>query len=53
MRRDCCFLLVLFLALPAFAAQTTVSFDAFLPNPGEYIEDTSLADGAATFINTW
>ncbi len=53
MRRYCWFLLVLFLGLPAFAAQTTVSFDAFLPGPDEYIEDTSLSDEAATFVNTY
>ena len=53
MRRFTWFLLVLFLGLPAFAAQTTVSFDAFLPNPDEYIEDSSLADEAATFVNTY
>lgn len=53
MRRFTWFLLVLFLGLPAFAAQTTVSFDAFLPNPNEYIEDSSLADEAATFVNTY
>ena len=52
MRHVCWFLLVLF-ACSAFAAQTTVSFDEFLPNPGEYIRNVSLADEAATFLNTY
>lgn len=50
--RRCSFLLVLFLALPSFAASTTVSFDAFLPGPDQYIDHTSLSVDAATFVNT-
>lgn len=52
MRRSCWFLLVLFLGLPAFAAQTTVSFDGLLPLPNEYANDVSATDEAATFVNT-
>ena len=53
MRRSYRFLLVLFLALPSFAAQTVVSFDALLPNPNEYIENASASDEAATFENSY
>ena len=52
MRRCSWFLSILFLGLPAFAAQTTVSFDALLPNPGQNIHDTSISVEAATFVNT-
>ncbi len=53
MRRCCWFLLVPFLVLPVFAAQTTVSFDAHFTGPDEYLENVSLADEAATFLNTY
>ena len=53
MRRSYWFLPVLFLALPSFAAQTVVSFDDLLPNPDEYIENSSASDEAATFANTY
>ncbi len=53
MRRASWFLLILlFLTLPAFAAQTTVSFDDLLPAPGLVIDDASAAVGPATFLNT-
>ena len=52
MRRSYWFLWVLFLALPSFAAQTVVSFDAFLPRPDEHIDSASLSVEAATFVNT-
>ncbi|NCA83040.1 MAG: DUF4465 domain-containing protein [Opitutae bacterium] len=52
MRRSYWFLWVLFLGLPAFAAQTTVSFDGLLPLPNEYVNDVSATDEAATFVNT-
>ena len=53
MRRSYWFLWVLFFCLPAFAAQTVVSFDALLPNPDEYVEDVSASDEAVTFANTY
>ncbi len=51
--RRCVFLLVLFLALPSFAASTTVSFDAFLPGPNQSLDHSSLSVDAATFVNTY
>ena len=51
--RRCVFLLVLFLALPSFAASTTVSFDAFLPGPNQSLDNSSLSVDAATFVNTY
>jgi hypothetical protein len=45
--------LVLIFALPAFAAQTVVSFDDLLPNPNEYVEDVSATNEAVTFANTY
>ena len=53
MRRCHWFLPVLFLCFPAFAAQTTVSFDAHFSGPGEHVENVPLADEAATFLNTY
>ena len=47
------FLLVLFLCIPAFAAQTVVSFDSLFTGPGETIHDTSVSVGPATFLNTY
>lgn len=44
---------VVLLACSAFAAQTTVSFDARFAGPGEHVEDAALADEAATFLNTY
>jgi len=46
-------LLALFLSLPARAAQTTVSFDSLLPDPGEYINDASVSVGPVTFDNSY
>ena len=53
MRRVCWFLLVPFLCLPAFAAQTVVSFDARLPEPGQNVHTASVSVAAATFLNTY
>lgn len=51
-------LLILSLSLlvftaPARSAQTVVSFDTLLPDPNDYVEDTSASDDAATFVNTY
>lgn len=53
MRRVAWFLVVSLLCFPACAAQTTVSFDAHFSGPGQDIHDRSLADAAATFVNTF
>ena len=53
MRRVAWFLLVPLLCFSAFAAPTTVSFDAHFSGPGQDIHDRSLADAAATFVNTF
>lgn len=46
-------LLVPFLCLPTFAAETVVSFDHLLPGPGQTIHNTSVSVGPATFINSY
>ena len=51
--RRCLVLLVPFLCLPAFAAQTTVSFDHILPAPGAYHNNSPFAVQAATFRNSY
>ncbi|HAL92639.1 MAG TPA: hypothetical protein DCM68_06410 [Verrucomicrobia bacterium] len=53
MRRSSGFLLVLFFCLPAFAAQTTASFDALLPDPGQHVHTASVSVAAATFVNAY
>jgi hypothetical protein len=44
-------LLILVPGLAASSAQTTISFDALLPQPGDFLNDTSISVEAATFIN--
>ncbi|MGD9781233.1 MAG: DUF4465 domain-containing protein [Kiritimatiellia bacterium] len=51
MRRCHWFLPVLFFCLPAFAAQTVVSFDALGLPPGQYANNASFSTNAATFRN--
>jgi len=46
-------LLVLLFSTSVQAAQTVVSFDTLVPNSGEYVEDRSASDEAATFLNTY
>ncbi|MGD9612045.1 MAG: DUF4465 domain-containing protein, partial [Kiritimatiellia bacterium] len=53
MRRCCWFLFVPFLGLAAVAAETVVSFDHLLPEPGQYLNDTPVSVAAATFLNTY
>lgn len=51
MRRRHWFLLVLFFGLPAFAAQTVVSFDGLGLLPGQHVDNVSFATNAAMFRN--
>lgn len=45
-------LLVPFICLPAFAAQTVVSFDNLGLQSGQYVATASFSTNAATFLNT-
>ena len=51
--RLCLFGLAWLLCFPAFAAQTTVSFDALFTGPGQNIHDSSVSVAAATFVNVY
>ena len=46
-------LLELLLCFPALAAQTVVSFDAFLPGPGQNIHDSPISVAALSLNNTF